>query len=465
MKLINTNNLKKNLGSNNLELALVLLSSALLGIWAVKHTIALRNILLVCGTLLSFYYFYQAQNYKKRLEQFKIRKNLPLLFLGLSLVWIVIHYVFFSVDATQQFKELKSTWLRALLATIIGTATGYALIKKPNLIILLWLGIYLSFVYLIFQYIPKVIAQNKLLISDYDDYIFHLKINIVLVGSILFCGVNSFILKQIISNTFNKKKLIYFFLWVTTNLLIFWIFIFIANTRNGIGISIILSTFWIIYLFITFLNIERYNYKKKIFYICTLFLIVLISLLTLNIQKNLNKGWNSFFDDIKIAIQINKYENWRDPIKYGYPQKNNGEIVISNNYERVAWATAGLKKIFINPLGVGVLSYPYSVHETLSKSIKAEENNFKFSTHSGWIEIGLAFGLPMLALLIGNLVCLFIYVIFTDNRDKIIILSLILMTLVLYTVGEVGIQHGIEILYYLQGLLITLSIKSKNNEN
>ena len=46
----------KNSFDDLLGLILVLLSSLLLGIWAVKETIALRNILLVCGTLISIYY-------------------------------------------------------------------------------------------------------------------------------------------------------------------------------------------------------------------------------------------------------------------------------------------------------------------------------------------------------------------------------------------------------------------------
>ena len=193
--------------------------------------------------------------------------------------------------------------------------------------------------------------------------------------------------------------------------------------------------------------------------------IVTILLTAINLQKKINKGWDSFIDDIKIASQIQKYENWKNPIKYGYPIKENGEFVVSNNYERVAWATAGLKVIVDNPVGVGTLSYPYFSAINQIQSAGYSEEGFKFSTHSGWIEIGLAFGWPILILIIGNLLYLFIYLIFTPNENKIVALSLILMTLVLYTVGEVGIQHGIEILFYLLGLIIILSVKVKKNEN
>ena len=109
-----------------MEWILVVLSSTLLGIWAVKETIAFRNILLFGGILFSIYYIVQEWRYGDLKEQCTIWSVMPILLLVITFVWVVSHYLFFSVDPVRQFEEVESTWLRALMASIIGFATGLA---------------------------------------------------------------------------------------------------------------------------------------------------------------------------------------------------------------------------------------------------------------------------------------------------------------------------------------------------
>ena len=84
---------------------MLILSSVLLGIWAVKGTIALRNILLVSGTLFSIYYMVQEWRYGHLKEQYTFWKTLPILLIGLAFVWVIAHYFFFSIDPVQHYKN------------------------------------------------------------------------------------------------------------------------------------------------------------------------------------------------------------------------------------------------------------------------------------------------------------------------------------------------------------------------
>ena len=166
---------------------LIILSSVLLGIWAVKGTIALRNSLLGIETILSTIYcmrFFKANKHKIPLKNWT-----PLIFLGLMFCWVIFHYFFLTRFPEQQFHELTSTWLRSFLAVIVGVGTGLAIIKRPKAIQLLWIGILLSFAYLFYQYIPKAIALNTLFAPDYANYIFYGKISGVLAGTILVVGL------------------------------------------------------------------------------------------------------------------------------------------------------------------------------------------------------------------------------------------------------------------------------------
>jgi hypothetical protein len=97
-----------NYSTKYLEWTIVILSSLLLGIWAVKETIALRNILLFGGAPLSIYYIAQEFKRSNLKEQCDLWRILPILLLGLTFVWVVSHYLFFSIDPAKQFNELKA---------------------------------------------------------------------------------------------------------------------------------------------------------------------------------------------------------------------------------------------------------------------------------------------------------------------------------------------------------------------
>jgi hypothetical protein len=161
--------------TSRLGLALILISSVLLGIWAVKSTIALRNSLLVVGTLISIPYIYLF--FKLQKQNIPLKNWVPIILLGLMFFWVIFHYFFLSRFSGQQFHELSSTWLRSGLAVIVGLSVGLALHKRPNGINLLWMGILLSFAYLFYQYIPKALTLKSLFVIDFENYIYFGKIN------------------------------------------------------------------------------------------------------------------------------------------------------------------------------------------------------------------------------------------------------------------------------------------------
>lgn len=70
----------------------------------------------------------------------------------------------------------------------------------------------------------------------------------------------------------------------------------------------------------------------------------------------INKSWNTLFEDAKVAVQIDRYPHWQNTIQIGYPRREDGQTVITNTYERVAFAVAGSRAILSYPQGVGTLA-------------------------------------------------------------------------------------------------------------
>lgn len=443
----------------NLEWILLGLSSLLLGIWAVKETIALRNFLLVSGILISIYYILYLWRYGDLKNQCSIWKVLPILLVGFTIFWVIIHYHFFSVDPNKQFQELRSTWLRAFMSSIIGLATGLALRNHPKRLNLLWIGIFITFLFLLCQYIPRAIAQKKILVPDYEYYLFHLKINTVVMGMILIAGIDGALLDYFRASKyrFSNFKFWYLLYWLLGTGIVLWSFVYIIDSRNGIGLSTILYSFWFFCALVYFVRNQILHSNLKSLPALLMACVSLCFILYfLSLQITVNKGWNTFFEDTKLAVQIDRYENWQNTAQMGYPQHENGRFVVANTYERVAWIVAGTRAIIDYPLGTGVLAFPFAKHPNPPPKMSLDGNNPGIATHSGWVELGLAFGLPILCMIFLALLIVFIQAICHEYPARMTVLGLIVVISSLYAVGEAAIQHGIEILFYFLMLIPAL---------
>lgn len=161
------------------------ISSLLLGVWAVQGTIALRNSLLVIGALVSITYIQTSISLRG------FRNWLPNILIWLMFGWIFFHFFYISNVQASQLYELKSTFLRSILAVILSFGLAFALKNHPARMNYLWIGIIVSYVYLFTQYLIKVYHFQRIQIVDFENYIYALKMNGVLMGTILNLGMLS----------------------------------------------------------------------------------------------------------------------------------------------------------------------------------------------------------------------------------------------------------------------------------
>jgi hypothetical protein len=432
---------------------LIILSSVLLGIWAVKGTIALRNILLGIETLLSILYCYRF--FKANNQKIPLKNWTPLIFLGLMFCWVIFHYFFLSRFPEQQLHELTSTWFRSGLAVIVGVGTGLAITQRHNAINCLWLGILGSFAYLFYQYIPNALALKSLFAPDYINYIFYGKISGVLAGTILVVG-----LLGTMADAIRRGQFWDIFgtaiLWLLGTATALYAYVFIFDARNGVGLAAIFFTLMIItsiFQLIKSLLTRKVGLSPPLLLALMIVSTVMLGWFGIQHIKH-NPGWSTMWEDTKTSIQIEKYPNWQNPAVMGYPQNPNGEVVKANTYERLAWASAGAR-IFLpeNPLGVGILSKPFT---TLLMQKYPNGGAYIPSTHSAWVEIALAFGCPGLLLILGALVSIPCISVSFAGPHQYLTSLLSLGLILLYTVGEVSSQHAIEMLCFLIALMSAL---------
>ena len=129
-------------GSNRLfsilSALIIFISSALLVIWSLRNTIALRNALLAVGAVLAlflFWHYARKSNFKNASDRSTSSwaSYIPLILCFVILIWVVIHYLLFSSEPGQQFQELTSTWVRVLESLLVGAVTGLLLKDHPQI--------------------------------------------------------------------------------------------------------------------------------------------------------------------------------------------------------------------------------------------------------------------------------------------------------------------------------------------
>jgi hypothetical protein len=366
--------------------------------------------------------------------------------------WVIFHYFFLSRFPEIQLHELRSTWLRTLLATIVGFGTGLALLRRPNAVNFLWLGILISFFYLFYQYVPLAISTKNIYYKGYDQFIYPGKINGVLAGTILIAGLLGALLDRYPSLNF-KTKIIMFLFWLIGSCAALYAYVYIFDARNGIGLGVLIFSLASVMLIFKALCALLTKPDQKIVLKNGLFVLVLIGVVGWFgwQQFKVNPGWSSTIEDAKVAIQIEKYPNWQNPRTLGYPQSLLGKEVVGNTYERLSWATAGII-VFIpeNLLGVGILGKPFGV---LLNAKYPNSGSYILSTHSAWVELVLAFGIPALIFTLGALLVILALSVAAREPFKYLPAILSLGIILLYTVGEISSQHSIEILYFWIALL------------
>jgi hypothetical protein len=284
------------------------------------------------------------------------------------------------------------------------------------------------------------------------------KINTVLMGGLFISAICGSSAAALIHNRPNYPWTIYCY-WLLGVLTILFAFTTIIDTRNGVGVGIILIASWLIYIGASKLRQQissnKLNWKMGLAALIPVLLIVFF------VQQHLsiNRGWNHFIDDVTVAVKIDEVTNWQDIQKYGYPKTASGEPVYPNNYERAAWATAGIDSLLKNPLGYGMLEH------SLGKVIKQSypEANIR-SSHSAWIDLGLAFGIPGLLLTLGALLSTVVLALRSNSPNRLVVIWIAADLLLTFTIAEVSSKHTIEILFFSIALLNTMLLGQKKSE-
>jgi hypothetical protein len=195
--------------------------------------------------------------------------------------------------------------------------------------------------------------------------------------------------------------------------------------------------------------------KSRKYLLPLIFLLLLIALSGFAVQKHLmfNNQWNTLLADIQVAYQIDKFDHWQSHAK-GFPQNEIGDVVNVSTYERTAWATAGLRYLSQKPMGAGLLGDSF---KRMAAKNGIESHSLRF-THSGWIDLTLAVGVPGFLLLILSMGTSFYWAMRRQTEIASVTVWLLVAFSLYWLIAELATnKHFVEMLIFMLVFLGTVN--------
>lgn len=375
-------------------LSMCSLFAILYGVWILPHTVSLRLSCMVLGSLFGLWAVYR---YRSLLWQ---KNALPIALILLLLAWVTIHLFWIGGDFTAQSLEYNKIWKKIALsipfAIGLGLAIGsnFADAKKCRRY---WQIIFLGFclptlIYFVkFSYAKFAAAYgypipNHLLLIPYGGG--ENSFGIARAWYVFFCLPAFAISLGLIIQLAREHHFSLAKSWpyLTTLPLTVMLFFNEADRFGMVYVTLLLMlTFGIIF--------GRYfknlGWRKAI----GLLLVagICIWLIILSVSKN--SQWKTLLADTKVAVQVDRYDHWKNRAK-GYPANEFGQTPTDSNYSRAAWAIVGTRLLIDNPLGYGLMSVSFA---PLGKE-RWPDSDLSW-THSAWLDFALGYGFPGLLLL------------------------------------------------------------------
>jgi hypothetical protein len=376
---------------------LTFLTCLILLIWCIPNTIALRNGLLLLGAVNASYLIFSCRHQFGSLS----KKYLPLVLLGCLYLWAAIHYVFFSHNPSLELKELQSIWSRAFAGSLIAIALPLCLIGNQRRSKIFFIFLFSTPIINILLYINACFVSGYVITpQEYVAGFVFKKIETVFFGSVATAIAVANLITMLKKNdkSHSNENLNTAF-WLLGIVLCF-ISAVLSNTKNGILIGLFVIFIASGYLFLCVIRSKVNSQASAIFALG----LVLFSLGTWKVHDHFSTGgWRTLVADIQVGLDTENHREWNMENSGKFlPFNELGEKVSGSTYMRVAWAKVGIGLIKEYPLGYGSINSSYDGLTNLSGIDPGKHGQ----THSGWVDLGLAYGLPGVFLLAGALICI-----------------------------------------------------------
>lgn len=371
---------------------LILFSIGLLiPILSLPHTIALRNILLVCSLIGLYFCKLEWKKYKNKLD-----------FFWIFCIYILLDLIFFSSDIKIAFRNFIGEWFKFILYFILGLGGALFVSGYNHKRIILWMGLLFSAPIILHLFMTFI----KWLESPSNQIPFgYLGIQ-SMHGEIAYTSLSASILLSVYLYFQASKLFEYCYIYLC--LLACIVSPVIAKSRGGLIFSvlaIILVAFFAVCIGLRRPAVGAKRSHKAI-------PIILVGLLAIVFSRSSDVSrWSDIVGKIRMGIYASEsgFKISCDGVSALISESNIEQdknpktwlqiaSVVDGDGMRVLGAITGLKLALENPLGINQSRQAYQV--ALKNYCHHNPQINPSHSHNGWINAALAIGIPGVILLI-----------------------------------------------------------------
>lgn len=409
----------------------------LLIIWVLPGTIAFRNIFLSLAALsgigMIFFNWSLLNSFRTKL--------IPIYSIICLFLWVLIHYLFFSINPELELYEIKGLWLRALAGFIAALGFSIVFVRTPSARKYLYIGIISVPLINVASYLYASFLNGGLLKSSSFIFFLFAKIETAFFGALGGAVVISAFLYYLIYE--NKKFNSYYLGLGILTLTLIIVSDLLSATMNGLLIIAYLCL--LLFLFLLLKKFREFKGNIKRLNFATIFITAVIIVSLFIAYKPVFNRLNHYYQDVKIGFNIDEIDEWRVLRGEGFQPLNSlGNPVTLNIYYRAAFAAKGVRLINKYPLGYG------SINESFNRlqNLEGELHLHTGQVHSGWIDLGLAFGIPGLALIFIALIGALYLAFFLKTREGMLAVFLCITLIPFGLVSELTYKQYFEMLIF-----------------
>ena len=406
---------------------------ALLWIWVVPGTIALRHGLLGIGCIAGILMI-RSHWAKLSAPRFNL---IPLYAIAALFIWVGIHYYFFSLNPALELSEIKGLWLRSFAGCIMAIGFAIALSQQSHLRKYFYISIFAVPFLNLMTYLYACYLNGALIKPNDFVKFYFAKIETAYFGGIA-ATVSVANLIFLFSRKIEKKTYLFIALYFLGIALVLFSAL-LSSTKNGIAIALALC----ILLSIVILAKAFWSFKgsKKAAITVVILMLGLTAAIWQGHKSFAYKGWDTIFEDVKVAVDIDKNTQWqRGEGTVEAPLNSLGIPAALNTYSRFAYAAVGIRLISQYPLGYGSINKSFDGLQTQA-NIYHEHGG---QVHSGWIDFGLAFGLPGLSLIFLTLISIIYLGLKQGDELSLIAVIYCLMLIPFGLIAEISYKQYFE---------------------
>ena len=380
----------------------------LLFIWVLPNTIALRHFCLAIGALSGISLISRNRSYFNSVKP----QLFPLFCIASLFVWVLIHYYFFSLNPGLELSEIKGLWMRAALGFFASIGLGISLVTYPSFKKYFYIALFFTPAINVASYCWASYLHGAFVSpNDFIGFLFK-KIETGYFGAVAGALATGNLIYLLTSKVVKGKVIN--FVWNILGLSLVLVSALVSNTKNGMAVALGLCIFLALVLFFnTLLN----KASSKVLSAIGLALVLILAGGIWHGHKTLaSPGWSTIFEDAKAGIEVDKNQQWQKTEgSVPMPLNSLGTTAAGNTYTRFAYAAVGVRLISEYPLGYGSINSSFAGLQEYA----LVPHEHQGQVHSGWIDLGLAFGLPGLGLVFLTMLSIIYFAL--KNRSALVL--------------------------------------------